>query len=222
MRYSEHFENQELSFNDVAKVWRGILIQTVVFIALFVFLGQINYFTKTYPEYGIYTFYIGLVSILPSLFVLLRYFSLKRFIRRSFRRIDRRFVLLGEDAKKLQKCLTAGFILADITLLIGVAHLVITGNLVETAYLWASALLLCVLYKPCVRYINCGSTAKSKAASAAAKNQATKNQATKNQTTPKTVRPQSLPVRRPVAVRQPAGNSRTAPKRGRRLEAEAG
>ncbi len=211
MRYSEHFEDQELSFNDVAKVWRGILIQTVVFIALFVFLGQINYFTNTYPEYGIYTFYIGLVSILPSLFVLLRYFSLKRLIRRSFRRIDRRFVLLGEDAKKLQRCLTAGFILADITLLTGVAHLVITGNLVETAYLWASALLLCVLYKPCVRYINCGSTAKAKAASAAATNQAA----------PKTARRQPMPVRQPAAVQRPAG-SRTAPKRRRRLEAEAG
>ncbi len=159
MRYSEHFDKQGLSFNNVTKVWRGILIQTVVFISLFVFLSQINYFTKTYPEYGIYTFYLGLLSLLPSLFVLLHYFNLKRVIRRSFRKIDRRFVLLGKDAKRLQRCLTAGFVLADVTLLTGVAHLVITGNLAEASYLWGSALLLCVLYRPCVRYINCSSPA---------------------------------------------------------------
>ncbi len=160
MKFVEHFEKEKLSFHNISKTWRGIMLQTVAFVMIFVVLNQINYFTKSLPQYGVYTFYIGLFSIIPSLFLIFRYQSIRSAILKTFK-VNRNFVLLGKDAEKLRRCMVNGFIFADLTLLSGVAHLVVTGSLLEASFLWGITLALCLYYKPCVNYINCGANKSS-------------------------------------------------------------
>lgn len=156
MKFVEHFEKDKLSSHNISKTWRGIMLQTIAFVIFFIILNQINYFTKSLPQYGVYTFYIGLFSIIPSIFLIFRYQSIRSAILKTFK-VNRNFVLLGKDAEKLRRCMTSGFIFADLTLLCGVAHLVVTGSLLETSFLWGITLALCLYYKPCVNYINCSS-----------------------------------------------------------------
>ena len=148
-------EKHNLSFHDVARIWRSVLWQSAVFIAVFVSLSRLEYFTNSLADFGVVTFGLGLVSIIPSLYVLVRFHRLRRRIRAKFQEINTQFVLLGDDAEKLKRYMTRGIVLADLTLIIGVGHLVITGNLVEAIYFWGIALFFCLNYKPCVRFIDC-------------------------------------------------------------------
>ncbi len=150
-------EKHKLDFHDVARIWRGVLWQSAVFIAVFVSLSQLEYFTNSLADFGVVSFGLGLVSIIPSLYVLFKFHRLRRIIRAKFQGINNQFVLLGDEADQLKRYMTRGIVLADLTLIIGVAHLVITGNLVEAIYFWGVALFFCLNYKPCVRFINCSS-----------------------------------------------------------------
>lgn len=153
MKCIEHFKAQDLDFHDVAKIWRGVLVQSVLFISLFVVLSFLDFFTKTFPKYGIYTFYFGLATILPSTLILIRFHILRVRIKREFKAIHKNFVLLGQEARQIKFYMKLGIVISDITMLCGVAHLVITGNLVEASYIWMISLFFCLNYKPCVQYI---------------------------------------------------------------------
>ena len=161
MKYVKHFEKQSYQFEDVSKIWSGVIFQSAFFIIFFAFLSYINYFTRTYPSYGVYTFHLGLLSILPSVVLLVLFYQLKAKIRARFTNITPDFILLGQDAKHLKNYMLVGIILADVTLLIGVAHLIVTTNLLEAAYFWISSVFFCLNYKPCVRFVNCSVNTKT-------------------------------------------------------------
>ncbi len=153
MKCIEHFKAQDLDFHDVAKIWRGVLFQSFLFISLFVALSYFGFFTKTFPQYGIYTFYFGIATIIPSTYVLLRFHVLRIRIKKEFKAINRNFVLLGQEARQIKFYMKFGIVLSDIAMLSGVAHLVMTGNLQEAIYIWAVSLFFCLNYKPCVQYV---------------------------------------------------------------------
>ncbi|VAW80969.1 hypothetical protein MNBD_GAMMA12-3604 [hydrothermal vent metagenome] len=153
MKCIEHFKAQDLDFHDVEKIWRGVLIQSVLFIGLFVTLSFFQFFTKTFPEYGIYTFYFGIATIVPSTLVLLRFHILRLRIKKEFTAINKNFVLLGQEARQIKFNMKFGIVLSDIAMLSGVAHLVMTGNLREASYIWIISLFFCLNYKPCVQYV---------------------------------------------------------------------
>ncbi len=155
MKYVKHFEQQSISFQNVNKVWGGVILQSAFFICLFSFLSHIQYFAQTFPEYGVITFHLGLISLIPSLILLGFYHTLRLKIRSKNKKITSSFILIGSDATRLKLYMMAGIVLADITMLIGVAHLLLTANLLESAYFWITSVFLCINYKPCVRYINC-------------------------------------------------------------------
>ena len=153
MKCIEHFEAQDLDFHDIAKIWRGVLVQSFLFIGLFATLSYFGFFVKTFPQYGIYTFYFGLATIIPSSFILIRYHMLRCRIREEFKAIHKNFILLGQEARQLKAYMKYGIVLSDIAMLAGVAHLVITNNLLEAAYLWIISIVFCLTFKPCVQYI---------------------------------------------------------------------
>lgn len=155
MKYVKHFEKHTISFQDVYKIWSGVIFQSVFFILLFIFLSSINYFKQAFPEFGVYTFHLGLVAIIPSLVLLFYYHRLRRIIKSRFSEITPKFILLGDEARRLKTYMITAIILADIIMLFGVAHLVLTANLLEASYFWLISLFLFMNYKPCVRYINC-------------------------------------------------------------------
>jgi len=161
MKFVEHFEQQTVSFQNVSKVWGGVILQSAFFICLFAFLSHINYFTNIFPEYGVYTFHLGLISLIPSIVLLGFYHSLRLKIKSRYHKITPQFILLGKEATRLRTYMIIGIFLADFTMLVGVAHLVLTANLVEAAYFWLSSVFFCINYKPCVRYINCSVKTKA-------------------------------------------------------------
>ena len=149
----EYFKAQDLDFHDVAKIWRGVLVQSLLFISLFMALSYFGFFKKTFPQYGIYTFYFGLATIIPSTIILLRFHVLRRRIKKEFQSIHRNFILLGQEARQIKFYMKFGIVVSDIAMLSGVAHLVITGNLLEAGYIWLLSIFFCLNYKPCVQYV---------------------------------------------------------------------
>lgn len=155
MKFVEHFKEQTISFQDVYKIWSGVIFQSVFFIFLFISLSHLNYFNSTYSAFGVYTFHLGIIAVIPSLVLLFFYHRLRCKIKSRFSGITPKFILLGNEARRLKTYMISAIILGDIIMLFGVAHLVLTSNLLEASYFWLISVFIFINFKPCVRYINC-------------------------------------------------------------------
>jgi hypothetical protein len=123
------------------KIWLGFLYQSIAFLVVLVLVINYVEFSAFRPAWGTYSFGLGILSVLPSIPLLMRFRRLKLGSTLA-RRSD------PDHLKALRQSLVLGVALADLPALMGIIHFFLTADLFQLVLLCLTTVVLIYLYKP--------------------------------------------------------------------------
>lgn len=125
----------------MTRLWMSFLSQAIAFTAVLVVATAYIQFDGFRPEWGNYSFALGVLAILPSIPLL-----------REFRELAQRHghPVPPDPAQltRMHRKLVTGLAVADLPALVGAGHLFLTAQVVPTLLLCLATVALVYLYRP--------------------------------------------------------------------------